>query len=89
MVTSDREDLEQEYEMTFAATPGQAQVIVKRRHRGWSWFEGWQHWRGRVEIAVDVPRATAVSVRARIRATRLAARHVSATWDTATAIATG
>jgi hypothetical protein len=64
VVTSDREDLEQEYEMTFAATPGHAQVIIKRRHPGWSWFGGWQHWRGRVEIAVDVPRATAVSVRA-------------------------
>jgi hypothetical protein len=64
VVTSDREDLDQEYEMSFAATPGQAQVIVKRRHRGWGWFDGWQHWRGRVEIAVDVPRVTAVSVRA-------------------------
>ena len=75
VVTSDREDLDQEYEMSFAATPGQAQVIIKRRHRGWSWFEGWQHWRGRVEIAVDVPRATAVSVRAsggRIEASGLA-----------------
>jgi putative adhesin len=64
VVTSDRDDLDREYEMSFAATPGQAQVIIKRRHRDWSWFEGWQHWRGRVEIAVDVPRATAVSVRA-------------------------
>ena len=64
VVTSDRDDLERDYEMSFVATPGQAQVIVKRRHRGWSWFDGWQHWRGHVEIAVDVPRATAVSVRA-------------------------
>src|ERR1700688_2841734 len=64
VVASDRDDLDRDYEMTFAATPGQAQVIIKRRTRGWGWFEGWQHWRGRVEVAVSVPRATAASVHA-------------------------
>jgi hypothetical protein len=62
VLTADRDDLEKDYEMTFAASPGQVQVIVKRRDRGWGWFEGWQHWRGKVEIAVSVPRATAASV---------------------------
>jgi len=62
VVTSDRDDLDKEFEMSFDAAPGQAQVIIKRRSHGWSWFEGWQHWRGRVEIAVSVPRATAASV---------------------------
>jgi hypothetical protein len=62
VVTADRDDLEQDYELTFAASPGQAQVIVKRRGHGFGWFEGWQHWRGRVEIAVSVPRATAATV---------------------------
>ena len=62
VVTADRDDLDKEFAMTFDAAPGQAQVIIKRRNHGWSWFEGWQHWRGRVEIAVSVPRATAASV---------------------------
>ena len=38
VVTADRDDLEKEYELTFAAAPGQAEVIVKRRSRGWGWF---------------------------------------------------
>jgi hypothetical protein len=62
VVTADRDDLEKDYEITFAASPGEAQVIVKRRDRGLGWFEGWQHWHGQVEIAVSVPRATAASV---------------------------
>lgn len=62
VLTADRDDLEKDYELTFAATPGQAQVIVKRRSRGWGWFGEWQHWRGKVEIAVSVPRTTAASV---------------------------
>jgi hypothetical protein len=62
VVTSDRDDLEKEFEMSFDAAPGQAQVIIKRRGHGSSWFGGWQHWRGRVEIAISVPRATAASV---------------------------
>jgi hypothetical protein len=62
VVTSDRDDLDKEFEMSFDATPGQAQVIIKRRSHGWGWLEGWQHWRGRVEIAVSVPRATAAAV---------------------------
>lgn len=62
VLTSDRDDLDKEYEMSFDAAPGQAQVIIKRRVPGWSWFDGWQHWRGRVEIAISVPRATAASV---------------------------
>jgi hypothetical protein len=62
VVTADRDDLDKEYELTFTAAPGQAAVTVKRRSRGWGWFEGWQHWRGKVEIAVSVPRATAVTV---------------------------
>jgi hypothetical protein len=64
VVTSESDDLDRDYELTFAATPGQAEVIIKRRHAHvLSWFEGW-HWRGRVEVAVSVPRATAASVRA-------------------------
>jgi hypothetical protein len=62
VLTADRDDLEKDYEITFAASPGQVQLIVKRRDRGLGWFAGWQQWRGHVEIAVSVPRATAASV---------------------------
>jgi len=62
VLTADRDDLEKDYEITFAAAPGQARVIVKRRGGGWGWFEGWQPWRGKAEIAVSVPRATAAAV---------------------------
>lgn len=61
LVTSDRDDLEKDYKLSFTATAGQAQVLVKRRNP--SWFGDW-HWRGKVEIAVNVPRATAASVHA-------------------------
>jgi hypothetical protein len=64
VVSSDRDDLEKDYQLTFDATAGQAQVVVKRRHAGWSWFGGWGLWRGRTEIAVSVPRATSASVHA-------------------------
>ena len=62
VVSADRDDLEQVYEMSFTATPGQAEVVIRRRSHLWSWFEGWPGWRGRVEIAVSVPHATAASV---------------------------
>lgn len=64
VLTADRDDLEKDYEMTFEATPGEAQVIIKRRVSGWGWFDGWQRWRGRVDLTVSVPRATAASVHA-------------------------
>jgi DUF4097 and DUF4098 domain-containing protein YvlB len=63
LVTSDRDDLEKDYELSFEATPGQAQVVVKRRRPGWSWFV-WDFSRGKTEIAVSVPRATSASVHA-------------------------
>ncbi|MBV8200313.1 MAG: hypothetical protein JOZ15_06785, partial [Acidobacteria bacterium] len=62
VITADRDDLEKDYELTFAASPGQAQVIIKRRDRGRGWSLGWEHWRGQVEIAVSVPRSTAATV---------------------------
>ena len=64
VVTADRDDLDKDYEMTFETGPGEARVVVKRRGRGWSWFDGWRSWRGHVEVEVSVPRATAVSVQA-------------------------
>jgi hypothetical protein len=64
VVTSDRDDLEHTYELRFEEIPGGAQIVVERRYHGWLWFGGWQGWRGRVAIAVSVPRATAASVHA-------------------------
>jgi hypothetical protein len=64
VVTSDRDDLQKDYELTFDSTAGQAQVVVKRRYSGWSWFGDWGLWRGRTEIAVSVPHATSASVQA-------------------------
>jgi hypothetical protein len=64
VVSSDLDDLEKDYQLSFEATAGQAQVVIKRRRSGWSWFGGWGTWRGRTEIAVSVPRATSASVHA-------------------------
>ena len=64
LVTSDRDDLERTYVLRFEEIPGGAQILIERRSHGWSWFGGWSGWRGRVAIAVSVPRATAASVHA-------------------------
>lgn len=64
LLTSDRDDLEQTYDLRFEEIPGGAQIVVERRNRGWFWFGGWSGWRGRVAMTVSVPRATAASVHA-------------------------
>jgi DUF4097 and DUF4098 domain-containing protein YvlB len=64
LLTADRDDFEKDYEVSLDSTAGQAQVIVKRRRPGWSWFGDWGLWRGRVELAIGVPHATSASVRA-------------------------
>jgi hypothetical protein len=62
VVTSERDDFEKYYELRFSASPGRAEVIVKRRGPSWSIPFAWLGWRGRAQVAVSAPRATSVSV---------------------------
>jgi DUF4097 and DUF4098 domain-containing protein YvlB len=66
LLTSDRDDLEKDYEMAFEARPGEAQITIKRRHSGaWLSWSGWNHRQEATAIRVSVPRTTAARVRLR------------------------
>lgn len=61
VVTSNREDLGERFDFRFEHEGGRLSMIVDRKGKGLlsSWFQGF---RGRVQIAVDVPRATPVEI---------------------------
>jgi hypothetical protein len=61
VVTSDRQDLADRYDIRFEHAGGRLRMVAERRNK--SIFGGWfQSFRGNVRITVDVPRATPVEV---------------------------
>jgi|SRR5580693_7154407 hypothetical protein len=63
VVTSGRDDLEQLYDFSFQASPGEVRVSAKKRGGPSSWFS-WSESRARTRFEISVPRRTAVAVHA-------------------------